>query len=270
MNMDAFKHRHLFGFGCALILLLWRPQEISAQSAVQRLTLRGVVIAAASDLPLPRATVAIEKLNVRTVTDSRGQFAFPDLSPGTYSLSVRLLGYEPQTVNVVLSAADSIHRVYLRQLATLDTMVVRDTRSTIPGFDERRAMGIGHFLTRDDLAKHENRRTGDILAQVPGIRVYRGKGYAWIGSGRGASTLQPPPLDRSDLDRGARPQCYANVYLDGAIVYTATPFAPLFDVNSISPANIEAIEFYSGGAQIPARYNRTNAQCGVLLIWTRH
>ena len=35
--------------------------------------------------------------------------------------------------------------------------------------------------------------------------------------------------------------------------------------------NVEysGIEFYSGGATIPAQYNATGSGCGVMLLWTR-
>ena len=63
-----------------------------------------------------------------------------------------------------------------------------------------------------------------------------------------------------------------DVYLDGALVYQYGMTSPqyLFDVNTIPPEQIAAIEIYSSASQIPAQYNRTSsAECGVLLIWTR-
>jgi hypothetical protein len=57
-----------------------------------------------------------------------------------------------------------------------------------------------------------------------------------------------------------------DVYLDGA------PLAlnnTAFDVNSINMAHIAAIEVYSGAANTPAKYNRTSAGCGVVLLWTK-
>ncbi|MEW5918356.1 MAG: hypothetical protein AB1762_18280, partial [Gemmatimonadota bacterium] len=45
--------------------------------------------------------------------------------------------------------------------------------------------------------------------------------------------------------------------------------AVLFDVNSINPTHVAAIEFYAGAAQMPAQYNRTGSACGALLIWTK-
>jgi hypothetical protein len=44
---------------------------------------------------------------------------------------------------------------------------------------------------------------------------------------------------------------------------------PLFNLNSINPAQIEAIEFYASPAETPLKYSVMESQCGVLVIWTR-
>jgi hypothetical protein len=43
----------------------------------------------------------------------------------------------------------------------------------------------------------------------------------------------------------------------------------LFDVNSLQPDQIEAVEYYAGPSQTPMEYSTLNAVCGVLVIWTR-
>lgn len=158
-----------------------------------------------------------------------------------------------------------------RKPQTLGTVSVTAERPTIAEFEERRLAGFGHFITRAELEKQENRRTGDILARMPGTWMVRGSGgHAWIANSRGRQTIvrMPQPAD-DDLRRGAqRVACYASVYLDGSVVYTSGR-GPLFDVNQISPNQIEAIEYYSSASQIPPRFNRTDSACGVLVIWTR-
>lgn len=157
-----------------------------------------------------------------------------------------------------------------REPQALGAVNVSAERPVIAEFEERRLAGFGHFITRAELEKQANRRTSDILARVPGLSVKRGTGgYAWIASSRGNIKIEENPRPSAlDLQRGARPACYSNVYVDGAIVYTSG-MGDLFDINQIGPDQIEAIEFYSGGAQVPSRFNRTNSACGVLVVWTR-
>jgi hypothetical protein len=41
---------------------------------------------------------------------------------------------------------------------------------------------------------------------------------------------------------------------------------PLFDINSIPVASIEAIEYYATAAETPMKYATLNSECGVLVI----
>lgn len=58
------------------------------------------------------------------------------------------------------------------------------------------------------------------------------------------------------------------MYLDNFLMNPGRPTEP-FDVNSIPPNTIEALEYYSSNLQTPHKYNNANADCGVLVIWTR-
>lgn len=76
--------------------------------------------------------------------------------------------------------------------------------------------------------------------------------------------------DAFNRKQGAKPDCYNDVYIDGAMLYGAgLAGEPLSDIDSLSPSTIEGVEFYSGPSQVPARYNKTGSVCGVQLIWTR-
>ena len=44
---------------------------------------------------------------------------------------------------------------------------------------------------------------------------------------------------------------------------------PLFNLNTLNPQHIEAIEVYTSAAQIPTQFIRTGKDCGVMAIWTR-
>lgn len=145
-------------------------------------------------------------------------------------------------------------------------------RPVIPEFEARRAAGIGHFITRADLDKAKQQRMGEVIARVPGARVWRARNgsSAWLAVGRGAGGQRMPAGDQADQRRGAGQACYADVWLDNANVYSYRIGAPLFDLNSIPPQQIEAVEVYASSATIPLRYARgASPQCGVLIIWTR-
>ena len=56
----------------------------------------------------------------------------------------------------------------------------------------RRGAGIGHFVTRADLQKQNDKRMSEVLTAVPGLRVVFGSsGEAWVRSGRGRGGSVP-------------------------------------------------------------------------------
>jgi hypothetical protein len=71
---------------------------------------------------------------------------------------------------------------------------------------------------------------------------------------------------------GGSSYCPATLYQDGIRVYDASFTKTSSDVPNLRDfptKEYAAIEYYPGGATVPARYNTTSSGCGVLLLWTR-
>lgn len=100
----------------AWILLIFSPQLHFAQS---RQTLRGTILDARSQAPVPFAQVQLEPGLAGTQADESGQFAFPDLFPGRYCLRVSAVGYEPVRITEleVLVARQTVVPVQLHEIA---------------------------------------------------------------------------------------------------------------------------------------------------------
>jgi Carboxypeptidase regulatory-like domain/TonB-dependent Receptor Plug Domain len=248
---------------------------------------RGRVLADSARHFVPGADVAAVQLGLSALSDSTGRFLLKGLPAGAHLIVTRRPGFRPDSTVIELAAGETVVQdVRLWRLAPeLEPVAVRATAGRyaswkMVGFEERRRQGVGQFLDRDVLEKNRARRTSDILAsQGKGVDIRRGsKSRAWAVGGRATSSGKCAlcrervleVLDPSDADAGARPACYMDVWLDGALVYdSSSKGAPLFDLNSIDPDNIEGIEIYTGAAQIPPRFNRTASGCGALVIWTR-
>jgi hypothetical protein len=237
----------------------------------------------------PAATVRLPAFNLGAQSDSTGRYAIFTIPKGNQVVVVRALGFRPETTTVAVK--DSIDTVadFILQRTVAELPAVKataDDRSSVldhQGFYERRQMGAGTFLDRADVAKFENGSLDRALVKVPGIQLIRGHGnHAWAVTSRNqpaginprCSLCRPVPLDslltRTDIELGAGRGCYMDVYLDGAPVYwMSEPPMPLFDLNDLHPAHVEAIEFYKSASQMPTRFNRTSAGCGAILIWTR-
>ena len=246
-----------------------------------------VMVADSGRQPLPDVEASIAKLRLTTLSDSSGRFRFRNIPAGAHVVVLRAIGFkaESSTVTIDYDEVVSWDAVLTRAVGTtLPERVVTApaAAAVIPAklaeFTERRKLGVGHFIDRNQLAKAEGgmRQTGDVISQVPGVRIRRGQNKVWVASARttSASCAFCPAtaggLNPADFAAGARPACYMDVYVDGAMVFDARhPENGLFDVNTVSPEHIAGIEVYSSAAQIPAKYNRTGSNCGVVLIWTR-
>lgn len=133
-------------------------------------------------------------------------------------------------------------------------------------FERRMMEGKGQFITRAEMEKAQAKRMADVLQRLRGIRLYRSpRGEAFAISSRGQVTML-----------GSNPTCYVQVYLDDVPLPSTSsnppskvPSGMVFNLNSLSPSEIEGVEYYVGLGEIPPKYNRTGSVCGVLLMWTR-
>ena len=130
-------------------------------------------------------------------------------------------------------------------------------------FWSRRMVGIGAFITRDDIERRHPQRASDLLRTVTGLRVIMGES----GFDKPVITMgRNPVVSRSG--RSSSPtlanDCSVSYYVDGSYVPSGT-----FHMDDMSPFMIEAIEVYRGPSETPARLRQRDTACGVIVIWTR-
>ena len=173
-----------------------------------------------------------------------GSFRLPRVPPGTYALSIERVGYETASGTLVLYGDEdpAVTATLAPDDVDLEPVVVTVARpaSRLTGFEQRRVLGNGTFVTRADIEEQRPFRVTDLFRTVAGVRVQ---------PGRFGNTLT--------LRGGCRP----TMYFDGVAVDAGLSL----DL-SLQPDDVEAIEVHSN-ASAPAQYAR-NA-CGVILVWTR-
>ena len=243
---------------------------LDPNAAADFATFAGTVVDSAGH-PIITADVSVMDLSKSAVTDAAGAFRIEGLPPGTQRVLVRRIGYRAIDTSLAFALDRTVQRRFeLARAVTLDSVVITEAAidRRMESFDENRRLGLGHFLTRAELARLEGGpSTSSILQSFNGLSMVRGRGgRSWITGAHGLRLVNP---DTTDKVLGAHMSCYAQVYLDRMPVYQGRDREPLFDVNSIPPSQIEAIEYYATPAQTPAQYTRLNSTCGVLVIWTR-
>lgn len=188
--------------------------------------------------PRSAARVAIEDDEAATATNAEGSFRLIGIRPGTRTLLVRSLGYEPvETVVEVGGAEDHTQRIQLgRKTSVLKTVVVkakRDAGLARVGYQRRKERGLGTYFDPERVAFRNNPPLSrllekDLTYRLPGCKRYFIDGHLWA--------------------EGADPDEYVN------------------------GSEIAAVEVYSSGF-VPSEFfsvsNKTSQPCKAIVVWTR-
>jgi hypothetical protein len=214
-----------------------------------------------SGQPIEGVEVVDALYHASSLTSKTGTVALFFLPDSGSLIRIQKIGYQPTTMVVAISPADTVPITVLlsRVAQALPTVVSKETGRKFfsPGlqaFETRRRLGVGRFITDEELRKSDNRKMTEVLRSA-GVTVQCGK--------RG-----PPCFAVSNRQSGKTAlsigSCGFDLYLDGAHLADSER-----DVDKMQVEDYGGIEIYSGAATIPAEYNMTGSSCGVILLWTR-
>lgn len=245
-----------------------------------------------TELPIADAEVYLTDLGLGAITNERGEFRIMGVSPGQHVVQVRKIGYSFSPQSIHLASGEVTDQILiLSRIAALDSIRVKASAyspndEAMRLFEENRRLGLGKFFTRADLEKARARPMVDILGGLPGTKPRATGSLGYILSNRGLKSMtECSPMLQDDPDavaktavparRGgggtATPRpcteaCFPHVFLDGTDVSPRE----VPNINRFNPDQLEAIEYYAGGAQVPPEYNRLNSSyCGVIVLHAR-
>jgi len=252
----------------------WAPRLHGV--AVQTIVLRGTVVRDGSNAPVGGAVVTIPSQALSATTSSTGAFELAGVSPGNHEILIRHVGDSPLRDSVSVTSSAASHTFRLGRAVALDTVRAnaaerRYVSPALRGFEERRRLGIGTFITDSVLRANDDHRLSDVLRlNVPSMRVLMVRSDAYATSGRDMRSSQFA-LGLGAKRKGNAPAaCYATVYLDGVMLFDLALSRPDEQPPNLSDFQVDrlgAVEYYGGGAAVPAQFR--SSECGTLLLWTR-
>jgi len=231
---------------------------VDAPMREQTGVLRGVVVDSADRKAITDADIMAASLRQVARSNDKGQFTLTKLPKGDLELTVRRLGYKPQTQTITLSGGerDSVMIELVGQAELLHAMeideVERHRRQGIEDFYVRRARGVGTFITRQQLEDLRSIEPTDALRSVPGVQLKRTR--------NGGNTVR-----FTGTGAPSRRDCPPNLWLDGQRMNG-------MELDQISARDIEGIELYRGASTTPAQFWQGNSQtafCGTIVVWSR-
>lgn len=248
------------------VVFLARPAALPAQKSRGRLL--GLVLDISTGAGVGQAVVMHVGDGRIAVADSVGLFRFDSLPTGIVRFVVRAKGFPSARLIIAMTAGEYMERrVELDSTAATALAVAiaeerasaRSTAQALPrvtvegkaslgprfaNFERRRATGAGHYLTSDDIERSHFSSLQDVARSLRGVTVE-------CGGGLGCHIR----MVRAPM------QCTPEYVVDDNVDNVFGPTVPVRD--------IQALEVYTGPADVPGEYAGRNAGCGVIVIWTK-
>ena len=227
---------------------------------------------------LDQAQVAVSGFPMSVRTGSDGTYALTRLPAGTQTVDVRSLGYAPKRVSVELRTGErrqldvTLDGVNAQELAPV-SVVARGMKFDKTGFEDRRAAGIGQFITDEEIERRGVSETTQAFWNVRGTRVvWNGHDNVVMftrptGSGRGTLVAQGKGVMQGGSYNSL---CRPAYWVDGVAMPLPVADDPFDDTNTyVRPHEVRGMEVYLDPSAAPAMYRRPDVQCGLVLIWTK-
>ena len=220
---------------------------ILSVAGAQTLSVVGVVRDSAG-APVQSAEVSI--LGRRASSDSLGRFYLSLPQADSLSVQVRRLGYESLSFSVTAKdVTDNTLDVVLRRVAeALESVEVsamsERAKTGLRGFDDRRATGVGVFVTRQEIEKRNATWLADVLRTARGVVMSRNHQLRFTNY--------------------QAKNCNPMVWMDGQQ-------ARGLSLDAVSAMDVEGVELYQSVSTTPPEFRRANQQteCGTIVIWTK-
>jgi len=235
-------------------LLLLAASTLGAQASKTG-TLTGTVLDE-KGVPVPNVEVAISKVSRTTRTDSAGKYILALIPVGSYDVAFRRVSYAPMVFTLDITPGDTTDaEVKMNAVPQPMTKVIVEDRGNprLEGFEARKKMGIGHYVTRAEIEARNPLVLTDVVRTIPGTNLK--------SVGMGQSVLRFTRASGKGRGGGDCPPAY---FIDGTL-------AVGYNLDDMPVSDVEAIELYSGLSALPSEFAkaRSNLACGTVVIWTR-
>ncbi|MDN3595618.1 TonB-dependent receptor [Zunongwangia endophytica] len=132
---------------------------------------------------VPGAAVMIQDLNKGTTTDFDGNFTLVEIPEGSYTVTVKYLGYEDlnEEVNITANKTLSLNLVLNSATTTLDAVQILGGGLSAQARAlnaQKNKQNITNIVSTDQIGKFPDANIGDAVKRIPGITMQVDQGEA--------------------------------------------------------------------------------------------
>ncbi len=212
--------------------------SISSLLLAQTGKIAGRVISSNRGDALSGVTIHIQGAQKNVVTDVEGRFIFNSISPGTYTLEISSLGFQPKAVSEVEVKANEVVQVDValeEMVKELGTVTVTSTSRKMESVNallvkQKNLPNISDGISAESIKRSPDRNTGEVLKRVSGATIQENKYVIVRGLADryNVATLNNSVLPSTEADRKvfAFDIIPSNLIDNIQIFKTATPDLP--------------------------------------------
>ena len=175
--------------------------------------------------PISGATITLKKAERSTMTDENGSYEFKSVNYGKYTITVRSIVTELQSLQISLNDESAIINITTKERKQQELQQVMVEGKTEKRKIETSGFAVNVVDTKE--ASLRNLQTNELLNRTVGVRVRQSGG---IGS---SATYNLNGMSGRAI----------GIFIDGIEIST---YGSSFNLNNIPPAMIERIEVYKG------------------------
>lgn len=258
-------------------IVLVKAESPGSKDSASKQTAAGVieghVIDNSTREPLSQATVSVQPGSYGTQTNVRGTYRITGLPPGSYKLTVRILGYQTSVRDITIRASESTTEDF-----ALVSVASRLTEVVTTATGKQRRLEVGNDIVKlnptEIMERAPARSVTDILrfAQIPGVNVITANGEPGAPTkilmrGIGSISQSTDPaiiVDGIWIDSRASDSSIINKAYGTSSTRTRYTPSPL---DNIDPSTIESMEIIRGPSA--ASLYGHEAANGVIVITTK-
>ncbi len=229
--------------------------------------LRGTVQDTAGH-PLEGVQLQILGLDRALTTSASGAYRFAEIKPGKYWVVVRGIGYAPLRTALSLNPGDEREINFeLRPLPyNLPEIKVRaEDKAWMRKYQDFvwRSKGnfYGRFITRDEIQRARPTYLGDVVRRYMPFTSSQAFFNPYFPDRLGDWAHANESVWYGRMYHASN--CAPSVSVNGS--YTSIGWA----VNDFRPDDVEALEVYRGGTQLPLEFSERQSPCGLVVVWLR-